>query len=194
MLQQCADSVGNAGGHVWIVHGVDVDAVYAVGQEIYNLIDGIGDSGIAQGDIVMTIPGQDLLEFQWKSSSAKSDHPFYLFLVGYGHDTRFDRNADSSLGRFVEEVIKIVIIEEKLGDEFAGTGIDFDLQMVYVFCQCFRIGMAFGIACADDIEFITCLLTDEGDEVTGMGKYAFWFDAGRFISAQGQNIFDTVFP
>ena len=142
----------------------------------------------------MTIPGQDFLEFQRQRSPAESDHPFNLFLVGDRHDAGFNRNADSSLGRFVEEIVKIVVIEEQLCNEFAGTGIDFDFQMFHVFCQCFGIGVAFGIAGADNVEFIPCLLTDKSDEVAGMGKYAFRFDTGRFITAQGQNIFNTVFP
>lgn len=53
VLQQRADGIGDAGGYVGVVHGVDMDSVYAVGQQVYNLIDGIGDTGIAQGRIVM---------------------------------------------------------------------------------------------------------------------------------------------
>ena len=171
-----------------------MDAVYTVGQEVHNLIDGIGDSGIAQGGIVMTVPGQDFLELQRKGSPAKSDHPFNLFLVGDGHDTRFDRDADSSLGRFVEEIVKIVVIEEQLCNEFAGTGIDFDFQMFHVFCQCFGIGVAFGIAGADNVEFIPCLLTDKSDEVAGIGEIRVWVRYRAFYHRAGPEYFQYRVP
>ena len=58
VLQQVFDCFGNSFGNVRIVHGVDVDAVDAVGQKVGNLVDGIGDADVVHGVGFVAVFGQ----------------------------------------------------------------------------------------------------------------------------------------
>ena len=94
-LQQCLYGFGDFFGDIRVIHGVDVDAVYAVGQEIGNLVDGVGDADIAHGFGSVTVFGNGPLEFDGERGATQGDHAFDLSFVGDGHEAGFDGNIDT---------------------------------------------------------------------------------------------------
>ena len=104
-----------------------MDAVYAVSQEIGNLVDGIGNADIAHGFGSVTVFGNGPLEFDRERSAAHGDHAFNLSFVGDGHDAGFDGNIDAGDFTAFEEAVEEGVVEEKLGNELTGAGIDFGL-------------------------------------------------------------------
>ena len=104
-----------------------MDAVYAVSQEIGNLVDGVGDADIAHGFGSVTVFGNGPLEFDGERGAAHGDHAFDLSFVSDGHDAGFDGNIDTGDFTAFEEAVEEGVVEEKLGNELTGAGIDFGL-------------------------------------------------------------------
>ena len=104
-----------------------MDAVYAVSQEIGNLVDGVGDADIAHGFGGVTVFGDSPLEFDRERSAAHGDHAFDLSFVSDGHDAGFDGNIDAGDFTTFEEAVEKGVVEEKLGNELTGAGVDFSL-------------------------------------------------------------------
>ena len=68
--QQRADGLADFSGDVGIVHGVEMDAVHAVGEEVHDLLGGEGDARVPQGFRLGFVLRQHALEFsrqQWLS-------------------------------------------------------------------------------------------------------------------------------
>ena len=169
-----------------------MDAVYAVSQEIGNLVDGVGDADIAHGFGSVTVFGNGPLEFDRERSAAHGDHAFDLSFVSDGHDAGFDGNIDTGDFTTFEEAVEKGVVEEELGNEFASAGVDFGLQVADVGGQGLSFGMPFRVAGADDVEFRR-LFFDEGHKVAGVFEVVRPFAARDFIATQGQDVFDAGF-
>ena len=61
-------------GHLGIIHGVEMDAVHPGGNEVRDLVDGIGDARLPQGLGVVAVPGQQPGKLPGQGGTAHGHH------------------------------------------------------------------------------------------------------------------------
>src|SRR5699024_4665723 len=120
---QAGDRLVDAVSDGRIVHGVQVDALYAVGDQVDNLLDGVGDAGVLHGGRVVAVAVHDTHKLFGQAGAAQRDHPLDLLAVGHRHDASLHRHGDARLAHPVEKAVKVVVVKEKLGDQVGSAGV-----------------------------------------------------------------------
>ena len=71
-------------------------------------------------------------------------HPLHAALRGDRHDPGDDRAVDPGELAALAEVVEVVVVEEQLGDDVVGSGVDLGLEVVELGEAVGRAGMALG--------------------------------------------------
>ena len=169
-----------------------MDALYSVGNQVYNLLDGVCDAGILHGSGVISIAVHDADKFFRKAGSTQRNHPFNLLAVGYRHDARFDGNGDARLPHPIQKVVVVVVVKKQLRDQVGSTGSHLFLQVQQVFLQIRSLRVDLGIAGGSDVKtavLLNIINQVAGIAVIGLRRYV-WIE----VAAQRQDIFDVIFP
>lgn len=161
----------------------------ATSDEAVNLIDHPGDpdgtGGFGIGDL------ERGAEAVWRGGLGESDGAVELGGGGDGHEAGEDGGFDAGRAGGIHEAEEDVIVEEKLGVDEVGTGIEFCLEVTEVIGEGGGFGMDFRIT-GDSAADVGVKRFDEGDEVRGVGKAIGGGGEGGFtagwIAAQGHDI------
>ena len=167
-----------------------MDALYAVGDQVDNLLDGVGDAGVLHGGRVVAVAVHDTHKLFGQAGAAQRDHPLDLLAVGHRHDASLHRHGDARLAHPVEKAVKVVVVKEKLGDQVSGTGVHLLFQVLDVLLQVPGLRVHLGVAGGGDVEAAVPL--DLPDQVAGVAVVGLRRDVGVEIPAQGQNVFHLV--
>ena len=109
-----------------------MNAVYAVGHQIDDLVNGIGNACVPQSLGIVLEPLYHFGKLSGQAGTAHGDHTLDLFPVGHRHNAGFNGHVDTSTGCPIPEVVEGIVVEKQLGDEVACTGIDLFFQVTDV--------------------------------------------------------------
>ena len=113
-----------------LVHGIDVDMIYAVFLQIPDLADGVINAGLPHVFGIVAVSGDQVGQPLGHTGAGQGDSSADLLGGGNRHDSCADRNMDSLFLSFFQEGIVKVIVEEKLADEKSGAGLLLLFQVV----------------------------------------------------------------
>ena len=112
----CHDALCDIG----LVHGVNVDVVNACGEEIKDLVGGIGDAGLLHGGGLVAELIHKIKEAAGHKRARELLGALDLLLVSDGHDAGDHGHGNAGLANAVEKAIKQVVIKKHLrGEEIA---------------------------------------------------------------------------
>ena len=164
-------------GHERRVHGVEVDAVDILADQIDDLIDSVGDAGVAERHGIVFVAVDHLYELLGKLDAAEFHHALDLLFIRYRHDAGLDGDVDACDRSALTEVVEVTVIEEELGNEVVRPGIDLILQVVNIIHHGGCLDVAFGVAGSDDIE--VSVFANEGDQLVSVFEFAAGHDRDR---------------
>ena len=111
-LNYIPNPITNPARHQWIIHGVQMDPVNVTDQQINDLAQCIGHTGIKQCLFIILIFMNDPLKTFRKGGSAHSYHPFDLACIDHRHNTRNDRYLDSGDPAVLHKLKKLFVVKE----------------------------------------------------------------------------------
>ena len=178
----------NLAGNIRLVHGVDVDAVHPVGDEVDDLVRGIGDSRLGHGQRIVAESVHNGLEAGGQVGSRKLADTLNLLAVGDRHNARHHGNGDSLLPNLVQKIVEDVVVEEHLGGEELATCVHLLLQIEDVLTGIGRLRMPLRVAGPADAEVPRP--TDDFHQVAGIAELG-GGPSGAFgnVAPQCQDIF-----
>ena len=162
-------SRGEREGALGAVQDVEVVARRVVGEEIADLrespvdADGLDDVGVFRGDFEA---GDELAR---KRRAAHGGEALDLFQREHGHDAGHDGDGDAGGAAFFHEAVIDGVVEEELGGDEVGAGVDFAFKVGEVDFEGGGFGMFFGIAADAEAEARLAGF-QEGDEVAGVAE------------------------
>ena len=180
------DAPGDLLCHVGVVHGVQVDAVHAAGDQVGDLVDGVGDAGLTQGVGVVAVPGQDAGELAGDTGPAGGHHAQDGAFGQYRHDARLDGRVDARDAGPLQEAEEVVVVKEELADQVLGSGVHFFLQMADVVDGIRAFRVALRVAGGGDAKVPPLL--DVGYQFTGVPEVGFRGIVRVHVSPQGQDV------
>ena len=123
-----------------------MDMFYAVGQQIDDLIGGIGDTCLFHGFRVITETVYDIFEALRHITAGQFYGILHLHAAGNGHDAGNDGHGNPSFPHTVHKVEEDIVVEEHLGRQVFATGIHLRLQPLNIRIFVSRIGMHLRVA------------------------------------------------
>ena len=166
-----------------------MDAVDIMRQQIDNLIDRIGHTGIEKRLFVVFVFVHHSGKLFRQRGPAERHHPFDLRFVDDRHDARLDRHMHArDLDMFLEG-IEGIVVEKKLGDQMLHSAVHLLLQMGDILDFVLRFRVAFRITGAADGKIT--VLPDEFDQIAGIPEVFFRFHCRICIPAQGKDAVDV---
>src|SRR4051794_6208466 len=175
------------------VHGAEVDAGRAVGQQVGALHRRVGDAELGDGLLVF-LARVELAEhvFGHRRAAQPGDR-LDLAVVGDGHDPRDDRDLDPDRPRPVDEVVEQLVVEEQLGDEEVDAGVDLRLEVAQVVLGGGGVDVRLGEARRGDREVVVG--AQQRDELVGvlqpaLGGHPLGLPARR-VAAQREDVVDA---
>ena len=109
--------------HIRLVHGIDMDVFYAVRQQVYDLIGGIGDARLFHGFRIVTEAIYDIFKAFWNVTAGQFYRIFHLHTAGNWHDAGNDGHGNPRFPHTVHKVEEDIVIEEHLGRQIFAPGI-----------------------------------------------------------------------
>jgi hypothetical protein len=197
-----AEAVEDGARRVGAVEGVEMDSGDVVVQEVVALFQGEVDADAADhlAIVVATLEGAQKLGGKAGAAGELGD-AFEAAHGGDRHDAGDDRDVDAGERTTFAEIEEVAIIEEELGDDVVGAGVDLRFEVIH-FDQSIRrrrmafretghtdpetaaIGMRAGfVEFANELHQIDRVLEDVGGFVVDAS-------VGR-IATQGENISDA---
>ena len=169
-------------GNFRLVHGVQVQAVYAVVCQVDQLLGGVLDACLAQRFRVVSVAVQNLHDSAGKRNAAHEHHALHLLLAHNGHDAAGDGRGNTCCLGFVPEAVEAFVVEEQLGYEEVGTGILLGLQVLQIFVKVHHGGVRFGVGGGAHAE---AALLQKRDKVGSMAEARAGGLAFDKVAAQG---------
>lgn len=146
-----------------------MNAVDARSEEIDDLLRGVGDARLGQGLGVVGVTGHHAGELGRQRGAAEGDDALDLPHVEDGKDAGDEGNVDGTPGETVAEAMEALVVEEELGDEEIGSGLDFLLEVVQILLAVGTLDVPFGVGGGGDAEASREGAPDVGDEFRGVG-------------------------
>ena len=166
------------------VQRVEVDARRAAEQQLGALLRGVGDAELELGPLVARGGAERLLQQRRDRGVAELADPLRLGEAGDRDDPGEDRHLDPLRARRRDEVEVDPVVEEELGDQEGGPGLDLRLQVGEVGLEVGRLGVDLGEAGAADREVPAG--GDEGGQLGGAAQPALGLDEVRLARAAGR--------
>ena len=184
------DAFGDLLRYVGIVHGVQVDAVHAAGDQVGDLVDGVGDAGLPQGLRVVAVPGQKAGELAGDGGAAQGRHAQNGAFGQDGHDARLDGHVHSRDARALQKAEEVVVVEEQLADQMLHAGVHLLLEVADIADQVGTFKVSLGVAGGGDAEVPP--LPDVGHQLAGVFEVRFGGIIRIDVPPQGQDILHPV--
>ena len=123
-----------------------MDMFYAVGQQINDLIGGIGDARLFHGFRIVSEAVHNILKALRHITAGQFYGILHLYTAGDGHDAGNDGHGNPCLPHTVHKVEEDIVVEEHLGRQVFATGIHLRLQPLNIRIFVSRIGMHLRVA------------------------------------------------
>ena len=135
-----------------VVHNVEVYAVGAAREQIGYLVGSIRDARFHKriGFVVET--RYHTRYFVGYFRARKTDYSVDVVLFHERHNARLYGHVYACGAYFIDETVKIFVVEEKLRNEMSNAAVHFHFEVFYVLSGRRTFGMTFGIACRRDVE------------------------------------------
>ena len=149
LLETLSEDVDYVAG---FAHCVEVDCWGAVGDEVFAL--GCAPFGADLVDFVSVVAcfGYLLGEFERDVEGESFGKDADLLECGDRFQSRDDRDGDSGCAAFVHKVVVHLVVEEHLGDDVVGAGVDFLLEVGDVGFDVRCLEVLFGVGADADTE------------------------------------------
>ena len=98
-----------------MVHGVDMDMLYTIGDQVHDLFTGVDDACLLHGSRAGSEIIYDSPEAFRDVGAGQLDAAAKLRRVGDGHDAGQNRHLDTGLADAVEKIVEDVVVKEHLG-------------------------------------------------------------------------------
>lgn len=175
---------------VGVVEGIKVDAGGGIVDEIADLFGGPVDADVF--DVLVALSALDCAEESGGETGASSEggHAVHACEGGNGHDAGDDGDVDAGEFAPLGEVVEVSVVEEHLGDDVVGAGVDLGFKAFDFGEAVGGVGVAFGVAGDTDVQMGEAL-ADETDELGGVSEVgATGIDFG-VVSAEGEDVSDA---
>ena len=180
----------DAGGHLRLVHGVDVDVADAVGEQVDDLLRGIDDAGLPHGGGRLAEVIHDGAEALRHVGAGHGHAAAQLAGAGDGHDAGDDRHEDAPLPHAIEKVVEYVVVEEHLGRQKIKPGVHLLLQVIDVLALVRALDVSLRIAGPADAEI--AVGADIPDQLHGVFVVGGNRAVRGPVAAQGEYILDAL--
>lgn len=178
---------------VRLVQGVEVQSINGMIEKITALLRRPMHADLSNRIIIVLLGPTDRSEQGGGKHRAGGElsHPLDSGSGGDRHDAGDDRNPDSRDLTPVSPVMESMIIEEELGTDPVGTGIDLGRQIFHREQGVGRIRMAFGKSCDPDGEFPAVSIREAAEmvhQICGVGEFTGGSGGAvdRRIAAEGE--------
>ena len=151
MEKSSEDSPDNLADVVGLSHGVEMYGWYAVLQKLAALLDGPVDTQFV-GILGCLCFFHQADEFLRNINVERTRKQVYLLARREGFQTRNDGNGDTCFATHVNEAEELLVVEEHLGDDIIGSGLDLAAQMLDVGVEIGSLEVLLGIGCHTDAE------------------------------------------
>ena len=168
-----------------------MDMFHAVGQQIDDLIGGIGDTRLFHGFRVVSEAVYNILKALRHITAGQFYGIFHLYPAGDRHDSGNDGHCNPCLPHTVHKVEEDIVVEEHLGRQILASGIHLRLQPLNIRILICRIRMHLRIAGTAHAEI--SVFFDKTHQIGGVRKIRKYFSVEILgnISSQSQNILDS---
>ena len=148
-----------------LVEGVEVDTGNALAEQAFQLAGGVFQTDLPHGFRIVGVGFQLGVEFVGNAGSAKSRHAGEL-LQGSGNQQSGNQwDAHTIGGKLIAPTQEGRVVEEELGDDELGPGIDFFDEETAVGLLVRIFDVAFRITCRADAK--AAALSDVGNQFAG---------------------------
>ena len=100
-----------------------MDMFHSIGQQIYDLIGGIGNTCLFHGFRIVSETVYDILKALRYITTGQFYGISHLHATGDGHDAGNDGHGNASFSHTVHKVEEDIVVEEHLGCQVFATGI-----------------------------------------------------------------------
>ncbi len=179
--------LNNARGDLGVVHGVQVNTVHSVRQEVDNLVNGVGDTRIAQSVRFVGETVDQRLQLFWDRDAIH--HVGGLLSCHEGHDTGLNGYGDARKTATFLEVVELPVVVKQLGNQLAGARVHFTFEVLDIRKRVGRLGMTLGVAGPNHVEITPRV--DVAHQVARERKVVAGTARRGDIPAQRQDVLDT---
>ena len=166
-----------------------MNSIHTGGDQVGNLINGIGDARLPHGLGVIAVAGQNAGQLPGQRGTAHGHHALDGGLAQHRHDPRLNGHFNPRQTAPLPETEEIVVVKKQLANQVGYTGIHLLLEVADVRDHVGALRVSLGVTGPGNAE--VPVLPNPGHQVIGVEKIRVRDCVGVVISPQRQNVLHT---